>query len=125
MNADTPQTSPRMAYAVGILGAFLIIAALVMLMQRYTKPAGIDAVRAAARATALAELRGAEAEALRTPAWIDQAKSVARLRVEDAMNIVEREWGKDPVAARSNLIDRVVKATAVPPKAPAKPSEFE
>jgi hypothetical protein len=111
-----------MAYAVGILGAFLIVAALVVVMQRYTKPALIDEGRAAVRAKALAELRAAESEALRSPGWMDQGKGVARLRVEDAMKIVEREWGKDPGAARSNLIARVVKATAVPPP---KPSAFE
>jgi hypothetical protein len=122
MNADAPRGSATMAYAVGILGAFLIVAALVVVMQHYTKPAPIDEGRAAARAKALAELRAAESEAMRTPGWIDQAKGVARLRVEDAMKIVEREWGKDPGAARSNLIARVVKATAVPPP---KPSAFE
>jgi len=122
MNPDAPRGSARIAYAVGILGAFLIVAALVVVMQRYTKPAPIDEGRAAARAKALVELRAAESEALRTPGWIDQSKGVARLRVEDAMKIVERDWGKNPGAARSNLIARVVKATAVPP---AKPSEFE
>jgi hypothetical protein len=122
MNPDAPRNSATMAYVVGILGAFLIVAALVAVMQRYTKPVGIDEVRAAARAKALAELRAAESEAMRTPGWIDQGKGVVRLRVEDAVKIVEREWGKDPVAARSNLIARVVKATAVPPP---KPSAFE
>jgi len=122
MNPDAPRGGAAMAYAVGILGTFLIVAALVVVMQRYTKSDPIDQVRAAARAKALAELRAAESEAMRTTGWIDQGKGVVRLRVEDAMKIVERDWGKDPVAARSNLIARVVKATFVPPP---KPSEFE
>ena len=122
MNPDAPRGGAAMAYAVGILGTFLIVAALVVVMQRYTKSDPIDQVRAAARAKALAELRAAESEAMRTTGWIDQGKGVVRLRVEDAMKIVEREWGKDPGAARSNLIARVVKATFVPPP---KPSEFE
>jgi len=42
MNPDAPRGSATMAYAVGILGAFLIVAALVVVMQRYTKPAPID-----------------------------------------------------------------------------------
>ncbi len=125
MNSDAPRSSATLAYAVGILGAFLIVAALVAVMQRYSNPAPIDEGRAAARAKALVELRAAESEAMRTPAWIDQGKGVVRLRVEDAMNIVERDWAKDAGAARSNLIARVVKATAVAPKPPAKPSEFE
>ena len=33
---------------------------------------------------------------MRTPGWIDQAKGLVRLRVEDAMKIVEREWGERP-----------------------------
>ena len=122
MNPDAPRGGAAMAYAVGILGTFLIVAALVVVMQRYTKSDPIDQVRAAARAKALAELRAAESEAMRTTGWIDQGKGVVRLRVEDALKIVERDWGKDPVAARSNLIARVVKATFVPPP---KPSEFE
>ena len=122
MNADAPRGSAVLAYAVGILGTFLIVAALVVVMQRYTQFSPIDEARVAARAKALAELRAMESEAMRTPGWIDQGKGLVRLRVEDAMKIVERDWGKDPVAARSNLIDRVVKATFVPPP---KPSEFE
>jgi uncharacterized protein YdaU (DUF1376 family) len=122
MNSDAPRGSATLAYAVGILGAFLIVAALVAVMQRYSIPAPIDEGRAAARAKALVELRAAESEALRSPAWIDQAKGVARLRIEDAMKLVERDWAKNPGAARSNLIARVVKATFVPPP---KPSEFE
>jgi hypothetical protein len=40
------------------------------------------------------------------------------------MQLALREW-QNPAAARSNLVARVGKATAVPPAAPAKPSEFE
>jgi len=38
------------------------------------------------------------------------------------MNIVARDWGRDPGQARSNLVARVEKATAKPPE---KPSQFE
>jgi hypothetical protein len=44
-----------------------------------------------------------------------------RLRIEDAKNLVLREW-QNPSAARSNLIARVEKATYVPPP---KPSALE
>jgi hypothetical protein len=79
----------------------------------------------AVRTKALAELRAAEAQALNNVGWVDPAKNIVRLRIEDAMTIVERDWGQNPAAARSNLITRVEKATAAPPKAPQKPSEFE
>jgi hypothetical protein len=108
-----------------VLGAFLIVAALVLIMRHYTRVPDVNAGRAAERAKALAELRAAEANATQTVGWIDQGKGIVRLRVEDAVKLVEQSWGTDPVAARKDLIARVEKATAQPPAAPAQPSEFE
>jgi len=125
MNARSPDGTPdRWSYLIAVLGAFLIVAALVLTMRHYTRPEPLNAGRAAERARALAELRAAETEALQSTAWIDQGKGIVRLRIEDAMNLVEREW-KHPAAARSNLIQRVEKATALPPPPPAKPNPFE
>jgi hypothetical protein len=112
-------------YAIGILGAFFIVGALAWAIHVYTRPAPLGEDRVALRSKALSELRAAEADALNTPAWIDPAKGIVRLRIEDAMKIVEREWGRDAAAGRSNLISRVQKATALPPKAPEAPSQFE
>ncbi len=111
-----------LAYLVGILGSFLIVAALVWAMLSYTQPPPLGEDRAAMRAKNLAELRAAEAEALHTLAWIDQSNGIVRLRIEDAIALVERQW-KNPPAARSNLLARVAKAYPPPPK-PA-PSPFE
>ena len=121
-----PTTGERtgLAYFFGILGSFLIVAALAWAIHRYTQPAALGEARAEERRKNLAELRAAEAEALGTTAWIDAGKGLVRLRIEDAMKLVEREW-QNPAAARSNLIARVEKATAAPPKAPEKPSQFE
>ena len=108
-----------------ILGAFLIVFVLVWALRHYTQPAPLNAGRAAERATALRELRAAETDALQTTAWLDQSKGIVRLRIEDAMNQVVREW-QDPATGRSNLIARVEKAyPPPPPPAPAKPSPFE
>jgi hypothetical protein len=41
------------------------------------------------------------------------------------MKWVEQQWGQNPAAARSNLISRVEKANAPPPRQPEKPSQFE
>jgi hypothetical protein len=112
------------AYAVGILGSFLIVVALTWALHRYTQPPPLGEDRAAARAKALAEMRAAEADALNNTAWIDASKGIVRLRIVDAMQLVEREW-QNPAAARSNLIARVEQATALPPKVPEKPSPFE
>ena len=114
----------RLVYGAAILGAFLIVAALVWAMQHYTRAPSLNANRAAERASALKELRAAETEALHTTVWLDQGKGIVRLRIEDAMQCVEREW-QNPSAARSNLIARVEKATAILPAAPPKPSAFE
>jgi hypothetical protein len=125
MSSDRQPERTGLAYVLAVLGSFLIVAGLVWAMQHYTRPAPLTEDRAAVRAKALAELRAAETEALNTPGWVDPTKGIVRLRVEDAMKWVEQEWSRDPVAARSNLITRVEKATAVPPKAPEKPSQFE
>ena len=110
---------------IAALVACLIFVALVWTTKSYTQPApAIDEARKAERAKALVELRAAEAEALHNVGWIDQAKGVVRLPIADAMRLAEQEW-QNPAAARSNLIARVEKATALPPKAPEKPSAFE
>ena len=93
-------------------------------MQRYTQPPPLGEDRVALRKKALADLRAAEASELENYGWVDQAKGVVRLPIAEAMQLALRDW-QNPAAARSNLIARVEKATAAPPAAPAKPSEFE
>ena len=111
MSTESCSCRGTLAYIAGILGAFLIVAALVWGVVGLLKPAPLAEDRAAVRAKALAELRAAEAEAMTTPAWIDAGKGIVRLPVKDAMALVEREWGQNPTAARTNLIARVEKAT--------------
>ena len=126
MNSQPANGKFETAHAIAILGAFLIVAALVWAMHHYTQPPPpLNANRAEERAKALAELRAAEADALDRAGWIDQSKGIVRLPIQDAMKLVEEEWGRDPATARSNLIARVEKATAPPPKAPEKPNPFE
>ncbi len=110
--------------AIAMLGACLIFGALIWAMRYYTKPPGLDQARAAMRAEKLAQLHADETAALNHVGWIDRGKGVVRLPIEVAMQMVEQEW-QNPAAARSNLIARVEKATAVPPPAPAKPNPFE
>ncbi len=109
---------------LAVVGACLIFALLVGETKKYTQPPPVDEGRAAVRAKALSELRAAEADALNTVGWVDQAKGVVRLPIGEAMKLVEREW-QNPAQARSNLIARVEKATALPPKLPETPSPFE
>jgi hypothetical protein len=121
--ASVPASRTSWPYVVAILGAFLIVGFLVWVMYEYTQPAPLGQNRAAERAKALTELRAYESEQLNNAGWIDPAKGLVRLRITDAMRIVEQQWGKDPAAARSNLVARVEAANPPPPK-PA-PSVFE
>ena len=122
MNPEPARERTGLAYTLAILGSFLIVAALVWAMHKYTEPAPLGENRAAERARALAEMRAEETDALNNVGWVDQAKGIVRLRIEDAMKLVERSW-QNPPAARSNLLERVAKAYPPPPK-PA-PSPFE
>ena len=124
MNPQPARERTGLAYLAGILGSLLIVAALVWAMQRYTQPPPLGEDRIALRKKALADLRATEASELDSYGWVDQAKGVARLPINEAMKLTLRDW-QNPAAARSNLIARVEKATAVPPAAPAKPSPFE
>jgi len=124
MSSESAQPRSLWAYALAIVGTFLIVAALVSVMRRHSQPPPIDAKRIAERAKALAELRQAEAVALSTAEWIDQAKGIVRLPITNAMEMVLKEW-QNPAAAKSKLVARVEKATFVPPPPPQKPSEFE
>jgi len=125
MNSDSQRNGSGPAYAVGILGSFLIVAALAWAIHHYTQPPPLGEDRAAVRSKALAEMRAADTEALETPGWVDQTKGIVRIPIADAMTMVEHEWNQDASAARSNLTARVEKATALPPKAPETPSKFE
>jgi hypothetical protein len=120
MNGEPRNERTALAYAIAVLGAFLIVALLVWAMHHYTQPPALNANRAAERAKALAELHAAENDALNNLGWVDQSKGIVRLQIKDAMQIVQRDWSSNPTAARSNLIARVEKATAVvaPPPSP-------
>jgi hypothetical protein len=106
----------RCAYIAAVLGAFLIVAALVWITYRYTRPEPLGEDRAEVRRKALAELRAANEEILHNPGyvWQDPAKGVVRLPIDRAMELSLKLW-QNPAAARSNLITRVEKATAVAP----------
>ena len=125
MSTETVRERAGLIYLIAVIGAFLIVGALVMAMRHYNRAPGLNTKRMAERAAALAELRAAEADAISRPGWVDQGKGIVRLPVDQAMKIVLQEW-QNPAAARSNLLARVAKANPPPPpKAPEKPSPFE
>ena len=122
MNVEPVSDRTGLAYAAAILGCFLIVGALVWAMRHYAEPAPLGTERGTERARALLEMRAGESEALNNVAWINESNGIVRLRIEDAMKLVEKEWS-NPSTARSNLISRAEKANPPPPK-PA-PSPFE
>ncbi len=109
------------AYAIAVLGTFLIMAALAWWMYRTTAPAPLGADRVKERYKNLRELRDADAKLMNEYDWQDKNKEIVRLPIARALEITALEW-QNPAAARSNLIARVEKATA---PAPAKPNIYE
>lgn len=112
------------ATAVAVLGTFLIFAALVWAMKKYTQQPPLDEDRVAIRKKALTEMHAAEIEQLSRYGWINQSKGVVRLPIEEAMKLTSSEW-QNPTQARSNLVARMERATAPPPKPLEKPSPYE
>jgi hypothetical protein len=117
-------TARLTAYAIGIFGTFLIVAMLVLAMRHYSQPAPVGANRVEERHKFLQEQRAADAKALNEYDWMDKDKGIVRLPVQRAVELTLQEW-QNPAAARSNLISRIEKATAAPPKAAEKPSIYE
>lgn len=123
-DAETRNCGKSFSVTTAVVIVCLIFAALVWKTRQYTTPPPLGAERAAERATALAELRAAEAVALHTVGWIDQAKGVVRIPIAEAMRIAEKQW-QNPAQARATLKARAEHAYYVPPPPPPPPSEFE
>src|SRR5436190_19007943 len=122
MNQASCDKSRLAAYAIGILGTFLIVSLLVLAMRHYTQPAPVGANRVEERYKFLQDQRAADAKALNEYDWVDKEKGIVRLPVQRAVELTLQEW-HNPAAARSNLISRIEQATAAPPKAPEKPNK--
>jgi hypothetical protein len=113
MRAYQEFKSSAALYVAAVLGSFLIVGLLVWSMYRYTRPPEIAQNRAQERKKNLAELRVAETETLNNYGWVDQGKGIVRLPIGRAIELTLQE-AQNPLAARSNLVDRAEKAAAVP-----------
>src|SRR5262245_59233734 len=101
MNEERTESEPRrgrdsVATLAGIVGALLMVGARSWAMYEYMQPEPLGKKRAEERTKASTELRAAENDALNNVGWVDPAKGLVRLRIDDAMNIVEREWRNPP-----------------------------
>ena len=112
------------ALAVSVLGCLLIVYGLVKTMQYYTRPAPVNAARVAERQKALLDQQAAERASLTAYGWVDQARGIVRLPITNAMELTRLEY-RDPAAARTNLLNRLDKATTPLAKPPAPANPFE
>lgn len=115
MSTTNQSKTGLVAYVIASLGALLIMAALVGLMKQYTTPAPLGTDRAAERKKARIELSGEETKALSTYGWADEPRQIVRLPIERAKEITLKNL-QNPEAARKDLLARLAKATAAPPK---------
>jgi hypothetical protein len=97
------------------LGAFLVVALLVLAMKHYTRPAPLNAGRAEERKKALAEVHEAGVKTLNTAEVVDPAKGFIRVKIETAMDLTVKEY-QNPSSFRTNLVARAEKLAAPPPK---------
>lgn len=123
MNNDSCCSQKTISF-LGILGAFLVVAALLYAMKYYTRPAPLNQARIEERKKALAEVRAEDAKGLNNYEVIDAGKGLVRLKIDRAMELTIDDY-KNPAEARKNLIARAEKAAAAPPKAPEAPNKFE
>lgn len=124
-SSNEPRTSWSGVWNIVVaLAALLIVGVLVWAMKHYTTPPALTAARAAERVKNLADLRAQEREAMETYGWINLENGIVRLPLDRAVELTAAAW-QNPAQARADLIDRVEKATYVPPPPPEQPSEFE
>jgi hypothetical protein len=124
MNDSRPQPSRLGASIAAFLGAFLIVALLVLLMQSYTRQPSVAAARAAERMKILSDFTAANGLLLEKYDWQDQAKGFVRVPVDRAMQLLLQQW-QDPVAARSNLMARAAVEFAPAPAPPPQKNIYE
>ncbi len=108
-------------YIVAILATFLLVAFLVKQMIKATQPPPVSAERAAARTKDNNEIRSTQIQALNNWGYVDPAKGVVRLPIEEAIKLTVQGY-KDAGAFHKDLAARAEKANA---PAPAPKNEFE
>lgn len=100
---------------VAIVAAFLLMAFLVRQMTKVAQPPPVGAERAIARARDNAAIRAEGAAALQSWGYVDQSRGIVRLPIEDAIKLTVQGY-HNSVAYRTDVLARVEKATAPPPK---------
>ncbi|MGC8829629.1 MAG: hypothetical protein ACP5K7_08240 [Verrucomicrobiia bacterium] len=107
-NREIKQT--RLKPALALMATFLILAAIISIFAYirsdviYEKP--INSERVQERLKAQAEVEAATKTLMDSYGWQDRTRTVVRLPISLAMEIVARAY-QNPLAARSNFIKRL------------------
>jgi len=84
-------------------------------------PLKVDEERSRLRRQYFEEMQSSNRIALTTYGWIDSRRGIVRLPLDKAIEMSVTLW-RDPASARSNLLERLAKATV---KLPPKPNIYE
>lgn len=90
---------------------------LVSVVKKHLNPQPANQARIDERRKVAADVRAAAAQ-LTQFAAIDKAKGQYQLRIDQAMEMVVRDW-KEPASGRAQLISRLEKFNAPPPPPPS------
>lgn len=128
MNGELkPARTSLVSFVIAAVGAFLVIAVLVGIMVRVTRPEGVNQARGEERKKALVQTRNEETQVLNSHAAQGAGPGFVRIKIDDAMKLTLKEY-QNPAAARTNLTARADKAGTPPPPAaapPAPPNPYE
>ena len=114
-NVNTNGKGKMAITVVAVLATFLLMAFLVRQMVKVTQPAPVGANIGAARAEENAKIRAAGVDAAKNWGYSYQAQGMVRLPIEDAMKLTVQGY-QNAAAFKTDLVARVEKATAPPPK---------
>ncbi len=119
MKTETDKASEdiRSRYVGEIVGVVLLAVLVGWVISRYlpARPSAVGTARGAERAKALVEMNAANAEAFVQYGRLDPVRKIVRLPLAEAMKLTVKEW-ENPGLGRSNLLQRVDKASAPAPK---------
>src|SRR4030095_12131600 len=95
LNPETRCCSPVVLNWIGVIGAFLVMAALVAALKHYAHTPSVNVARAQERQKILAETRQKATDELGTALWLDKEKGFVRLPNSVATALSVKMW-QDP-----------------------------
>lgn len=126
MNQNEKLTSVNHASgaAIAFIVASVVFAVFVVAVKLLVNVPAIDADRAAIISKTFVEMHTNEIASLENVGWADKPRSIVRLPIETAIQMIERNW-QNPAQARADLIARAENAAKPAPKVAPKPNPAE